>query len=169
MDKLYDNYVIKMHIQFVMPTTELNRQLESNIESTWIKLATNWTLANCCWWLPWTRNRTSILWFILVLLTDRNIYLRLQKMGIIGTCFTFVSVALETHFWWIWQSDRFSRPLSTAMNETPGSLKCFLSDYVRATKRKAFNNRSGQIFVNERHKKRMGIYKEETEDCVEMG
>ena len=34
---------------------------------------------------------------------------------------------------------------------------------------KLLNNRIGRIFVNERHKKRMGIYKEETKDRVEMG
>lgn len=55
------------------------------------------------------------------------------------------------------------------MNETPGILKCFLNNYVKATKRKAFTNRILRIFVNEQHKKRMGIYKEETKDCVELG
>lgn len=55
------------------------------------------------------------------------------------------------------------------MNEAPGSLQCFLNDYVRVTNRKPFCGRSGRIFVNERHKNRMGIYQDEAKDCLEMG
>ena len=158
-----------MHIQFIMSTTELNRQLESNIESTWIKLATNNTCKLLLMASLNSEQNKYIMIYFGVVAGQKHLFATVKNGNYSGTCFTFVSVALETHFWWIWQSSRFSRPLSTAMKETPGSLKRFLNDYVRATKRKAFNNRSGQIFVNERHKKRMGIYKEETEDCVEMG
>ena len=55
------------------------------------------------------------------------------------------------------------------MSETPGSLQCFLNDYVKANNTKPSLGRSGRVFLNELHQNCMGFYQDEAEDCVEMG